>query len=114
MAAGAPIMGAIATLARGGCGATGAGAASSCAGGLLEPNSDPPNIEPAVSQPARPMPTIASRMARATTGFQRRAAAASMVVTTTSPSADLVRSLPAADVQTLRRVIPQPVPQRTP
>src|SRR5262245_26873496 len=86
------MMGAIATLASGGCGATGAGAASSCAGALLDPpNSDPPNIELAVSQPATLMPTIASRMARATTGFQRRAAAASMVVTMTSP---LCRSSP--------------------
>ena len=89
IASGAPMMGATATLASGGCGATGLGAAISGAGGLLEPNKDPPNIEPAVSQPASPMPVKTIRMARAILGFQRRAAAASMVVTMTPPSADV-------------------------
>src|SRR5262245_29096560 len=74
-----------ATLAIGGCAGGGVATATSGVAGVLKLNS-----EVADSQPARPSPAPAMRMASATFGYQRRAAAAFMVVTVTSPLLQIV------------------------
>src|SRR5262245_49780641 len=93
------MMGAIITLASGGCGAIGAAAIGSGVAAAFEPNR-----EMALSHPPSPRAAAIMTMVSARGRCSRRAAAASIVLTAKSPVHRLFPAKPVADVQTLRRM----------